>query len=554
MFDSRSRPSEPLEDEAAPAADAQSGKLRIDRHDAETSARPRGDATTEQAGELASSLAPGTIIAGRYLVEAPIGIGGHGAVHRAVHLALDLPVAVKVLGLSALAAPVQYHLAQRFAREARTIARIRHRNVLAVHDTGVLPDGSPYLVTELIEGDDLEHHIAWAPLGIPAVVDLGRQLFAALTAIAEAGVLHRDVKPANVMLRRESDEHVLLKLIDFGIARGPDEGARLTVSGQILGTPHYMAPEQLRGERLDVRVDLYAACAVLYEALTGRPPFDGSTAPVVIGKILGAPLAPIRDTRHDCPEELARLVQRGLAKKRSDRHPHPIAVVAQLDAIAHSLGLPTGGLAWADDGPACDTPPLALSRQRAKTPPDGAPRPPDEEPDPLEPENDEPPMPELPGHIQDPPPEHTAVRVVRAAGLLVLSLLAVALTLFLFGSETSPDDASVVSATAAPPRVVASAVDATPLLVMGLEALARGDVDSALTSYRAACAADPTRPEAHRGRALAASRAGLDEEAIVAFERYLALAPGAPDTEHVEERMRTLRARRDANATLPRRR
>jgi serine/threonine protein kinase len=539
--------------------EARSGKVRIDRDGA-----PTGDASALDSGEVSGpersvvALAPGTILGNRYLIESRLGLGGHGAVHGAIHLALDLPVAVKVLALGALSEIERQQLTQRFSREARTLARIRHRNVLAVHDTGILPDGSPFLVVELVEGEDLEQRIVRGPLSIPAVVDLGRQLFAALTALAEAGVLHRDVKPANVMLHRESDDRMHLKLIDFGIARGPDEGARLTVPGQILGTPHYMPPEQLRGELLDVRADLYAACAVLYEALTGKPPFDGPTAPIVIGQILAASLVPIQRLRPDCPRELAQLIEGGLAKKRGDRPAHPLAVVCELDTITHRLGLPTGALAWSEERRSGETSPLATEARR-KTPPDGTPEPPEEEPSPLEPETEEPSTPEVPGHIQDPPPH----RFPSPGGVILAGVVGLVVGLALSSSERVADaseritPAETVAAQAVPlaPREASIVIgelpptpDVTSLLDDGLSALALGEVEAALASYRSASEADPRCPEAQRGRGLAAARAGLADESIFAFERYLSLAPDAPDADRIRVRLEGLRARRSPHA------
>jgi len=224
------------------------------------------------------------LLAGRYRMVRTIGVGGQASVHRAVHAHLDLPVAIKVFHLDGYSPLDAQAAGQRFLREARMAARARHRNVLAVHDTGQTPDGSPFLVMELIEGEDLAVRISRGPLGIAAVIDLGRQLFAALAAINAAGVLHRDVKPANVMQHAEPDGQMLVKLVDFGIARERLSADRLTSVGAVVGTPHYMAPEQLRREDLDARADLYAACTVLYEAATGQPPFDGESTALVVAR------------------------------------------------------------------------------------------------------------------------------------------------------------------------------------------------------------------------------------------------------------------------------
>ncbi len=499
------------------------------------------EATSSGAHTIAGVSIAGTVIAERYLVGPAIGNGGHGAVYRATHLTLDLPVAVKVLGVSTLTEAQRDELTVRFAREARTIAGIRHRNVLAIHDAGLLPNGSPYLVTELIEGEDLEQRIARGALSIPAVVDLGLQLFSALTAIAEGGVLHRDVKPANVMMHRESDAHVLVKLIDFGIARPAEEVTRLTVTGQILGTPHYMSPEQLRGERLDVRADLYAASAVLYEALTGAPPFDGPTAPIVIGKILAAALEPVLRRRPDCPLELATLVERCLSRSSTARPAHPLEVVNALGLIAQRAGLPTGPLAWTDDEAFGRTAPLSLRRVRALTPVDA-------------------PEPSGAADATTAPPGAAGLprspRTRRAVAIgVAVSALALGTALWVgSGDRTSAEvqpvavalPAGLLPAPAVEPAAVAPAapVDVAPLLRRGLESLARGETDEALASYRAACTADPNSSEAQRGRGLASSLAGLDGEAIRAFERYLALAPDAPGGARVRDRLRALRARR----------
>jgi serine/threonine protein kinase len=504
-------------------------------------------------------LQPGDIVSDRYVIDHIIGCGGHGAIHRARHRELDLPVAVKVLHLGG-PEHVPNELAQRFVREAKLAAQVRHRNVLSVHDTGRLPDGSPYIVMELIEGADLEARIARGPLSIPAIVDLGRQLFSGLTAIAEANVLHRDVKPANVMLHREMDGQVLLKLVDFGIARSRAELERLTVTGAIVGTPHYMSPEQLRGEVLDARADMYAASAVLYEALTGRPPFDGEATALVIGQILSATATPVRTLRPDCPEALEAIVMKGLARKRADRPSHPMQVVAALDALARAESLPTGALAWTGDVGLSPTMALDLSRRRVHTPN----RPPVEEPEgpvlPVPIEEPDPALePERPDRIDDPPPQMPprragwrpfALGATAIAGLAAVAwaMPAPAPTAAEPPAPSSVERVALVSAVT-PVSAAATQSETERLLQQGLEALARGEVDAALAHYRAAAEASPERVEAQRGRGVAAARAGLDDEAIAAYERYLAMAPDASDAERVRERLADLRTHRSERLT-----
>ncbi len=501
------------ESEGAPASEdgPTSGQLR----------RISGDIGGGLAAHRDVELRAGDVLADRYVIEGSIGSGGHGAIHRAIHRELDMPVAVKVLHLGG-DTPEHAEIVQRFVREARIAARIRHRNVLSVYDTGQLADGSPFLVMELIEGEDLEKRIARGALSIAAIVDLGRQLFSGLTAIADAGVLHRDVKPANLMLHRETDGQVLLKLLDFGIARTRAEVARLTVTGVIVGTPHYMSPEQLRGEDTDMRADMYAASAVLYEAATGRPPFDGVATALVIGQILAAPLAPVRSLRSECPAALADLIERGLSRARADRPSHPLQVVAALDEIVRSESLASGALAWVGDVALSRTQPIELSRRRSQTPT----------------------QPAVSAPLTLPTsPQKTTRRVAMVGAALLGLALATGLAL----TRTEPVEATP-SVLTMPTAVVATSLAPTPnvndLLDQGLEALARGELDVALAHYRAAALVDPTRTEAQRGRGLAAARAGLHDEAIAAFERYLAMAPDAPDAERVHSRLETERARR----------
>jgi serine/threonine-protein kinase len=305
-----------------------------------------------------TSAAPGDVVGDRYRIDGPIASGGHGTIHRAVHVELGVPVAIKVVHASQSGEP---ELIRRLAREARIAARVHHRNVLSVHDAGRLADGSPYLVMDLVDGEDLERRLGRGRLSIPAVVDLGRQLFSALTAIADAGVIHRDVKPANVMLHREADGAMLVKLLDFGIAHAEEETERVTQSGGVIGTPHYMSPEHLRGDELDARTDTYSAAAVLYEATTGHPPFDASATSIVVARILADTPEPIRTLRPDCPARLAHLIERAMSRGCEDRPAHPLELVAAFEELARAERLPTGAFAWLDE-----TPPIELTRPRSR--------------------------------------------------------------------------------------------------------------------------------------------------------------------------------------------
>src|SRR5688500_1286099 len=236
----------------------------------------------------------------------------------------------------------------RFRREALVGARLRHRNVVSILEVGELPDGSPYLVMEHIEGVELASILAQGTLSPPAVVELGVQLLAAAAALWEGGVVHRDIKPQNVMVHRTVDEAVEVKLLDFGIVKAlrTEPAPGLTLEGFVLGTPHYMAPEQVRGEPLDVRSDLFAISTVLYEALAGAPPLEGACSDAVLTKVLSDEPVPLSTRRPDCPPQIANIVMRGLAKDRDARWTTPAEMSLALARAARELGFLRGAAAW----------------------------------------------------------------------------------------------------------------------------------------------------------------------------------------------------------------
>lgn len=228
----------------------------------------------------------GRLIAGRYDVERPLGHGAMAVVDLAHDVELERPVALKRLAQN-LARDEE--LRARFLREAQLAARLAHPNVVRVYDVGET-DGVPFIAMEYVEGETLGDLLARrGPLPAPEVVQLGVQACRALAAAHDAGLVHRDVKPQNLLLRRDG----VLKLSDFGVAYGIDH-TRLTVAGTVLGTAAYLAPEQARGEQVTAAADVYALGAVLYELLTGRPPRSPRTIaelaePAEIASPAGAP-------------------------------------------------------------------------------------------------------------------------------------------------------------------------------------------------------------------------------------------------------------------------
>jgi serine/threonine protein kinase len=311
--------------------------------------------SSERSKENQARLASATLRCGevidRFRIGYVLGVGGHGVVYAAEHIDLGYPVALKVMERCAGLDPRRR---ARFKREALVGAKLRHRNLVSILEAGELPDGSPYLVMEHIEGVELSALLAQGPLDPAAAIDLGLQLLAAVTAVWERGIVHRDIKPQNIMLHRAVDGAIEVKLLDFGICKAlrADTSATLTQEGFVLGTPHYMSPEQIRGDPLDVRSDLFAVGAVLYEMLAGVPPIDGASADVVLTKMLVDEPMPLRERRPDCPRELADVIAGAMQKNLAHRCLGPTVMSEALGAAAEVLQLPRGRDAWRSLEPA----------------------------------------------------------------------------------------------------------------------------------------------------------------------------------------------------------
>jgi hypothetical protein len=259
-----------------------------------------------------------------YRVEATLGRGGDGVVLRVHDEALDRPAALKLLTNGGDA-----EARARFFVEARAAGRIVHPNVVQVYTVGVF-EGRPYLVEELVEGCALSELLELrGRLRPAAVVEIASQAAQALGRAAEAGVLHRDVKPQNLLLAEDGQ----IKLTDFGLAKLLRASAALTDPGTTLGTPHYMSPEQGRGETLDARSDQYALGATLYHLLTGVTPFDADEPLAVLFQHSQLALTPLAERVPDCPPGLAAIVERMLAKRPEERFPDFEALLDALDAL-----------------------------------------------------------------------------------------------------------------------------------------------------------------------------------------------------------------------------
>ncbi|MBI2375441.1 MAG: serine/threonine protein kinase [Deltaproteobacteria bacterium] len=270
-------------------------------------------------------------LSARYLITEEIGSGGTAAVYEAMHVALERPVAVKVLALNANA-----RQAERLRREARALSKLRHPSIIEVLDLDVTEDGRPYMVMELLEGNDLFSRLRAGRLPVELVIELGKQLCGALAAAHSLGVVHRDLKPGNVFLSKLPDGTQRLKLLDFGMAHV--EGvSRLSAEGTVIGTPIYLAPEQVLAQPVDQRTDVYGAALVLYEMLTGFQPFSSTEKlDVVVSNILA--IVPPKPSELGVETTLLdEVLMKGLAKRPEDRYPSVRALSVALSAAHLSI-------------------------------------------------------------------------------------------------------------------------------------------------------------------------------------------------------------------------
>ncbi|MDP3911095.1 MAG: protein kinase [Gemmatimonadales bacterium] len=288
-----------------------------------------GGAPTQQmaTAQTTDALRPGSVFAGRYEVKEILGAGGMGVVYRAFDRELQEPVAIKTLRPEAVSGG---HVAlERFKQEIRLARRIAHRNVVRTYDLGEV-GGVYYLTMEYVEGTSLKQLITTrGKLPIAVTLTVGKQVCRALEVAHGEGVIHRDIKPQNIVV----EPNGFLKVMDFGIARlaNPPQGKGLTEAGVSIGTPDYMSPEQLSGTELDARSDLYAAGVVLFECVTGRVPFEAETTWALVAQHLEEPPPDPRTLNADVPEALAAVIVKAMAKQPADRF---ASAVEMHDALA----------------------------------------------------------------------------------------------------------------------------------------------------------------------------------------------------------------------------
>ena len=284
-------------------------------------------------GSIPGVPAAGEIVAGKYRVGRVLGMGGMGVVVAAEHVELGQALAMKFLHPDVAA---QADTAKRFLREARAVVPISGEHVAKVHDVGTLENGAPYMVMERLVGRDLGAALsADGPLGIETAVDYVLQASEALAEAHARGIVHRDLKPSNLFLTKRADGSPMVKVLDFGVAkavRGELDVRTITAEGQVVGSPQYMSPEQIRGAvDVDRRADVWALGVVLYRLVTDELPFDEDVITALSAAIASDPPRPLRDHLPDVPPDFESAVLRCLEKKPDDRY-------SDLAELARALG------------------------------------------------------------------------------------------------------------------------------------------------------------------------------------------------------------------------
>jgi eukaryotic-like serine/threonine-protein kinase len=283
----------------------------------------------------------------QYKILSLLGAGGMGAVYLAQDTTLERKVALKLLPGEFAEDKIRLN---RFFQEAKSASALNHPNILTVHEIGKF-DRQHFIITEYINGRTLKHHLAEEKPALPKILEIVAQMASAFSAAHEAGIIHRDIKPDNVMVRNDG----IVKVLDFGIAKLTDASASteidteaqtlvraaMTTPGMIIGTPQYMSPEQARGQKIDVRSDIFSFGVVLYELLSGQAPFTGATNMDIIGSILKDEPTPLSKHLPEVSSDLERLVGKALRKDRDERYQHIKDLLIDLNDVRKTLDFDT---------------------------------------------------------------------------------------------------------------------------------------------------------------------------------------------------------------------
>lgn len=278
----------------------------------------------------------GRSIDGRYRIDGLIGVGGMGSVYSATRLLIGDVVAIKILHTERMDA----NSSERFRREAQAAARLKHPNAVSIYDFGISTDGLQYLVMEFLEGESLRERTKHGPLDFTETAEITSQVCAALDEAHRRHIIHRDIKPDNIILC-PTPSGLRVKVLDFGIAKLRDETAsHITQTGSVMGTPHYMSPEQCLGEELDSRADIYSVGIVLYEMLCGRVPFNSPISTAVVVQHVSQPPPSLRSINPAVPPGIEAVVLHAIEKSRDARPVTAGALAHELTAALRSAHAP----------------------------------------------------------------------------------------------------------------------------------------------------------------------------------------------------------------------